>query len=93
MNMKRSKIYQLIQNLKDLRTKTSKARLSKQNLDKDDKEIIKPSEPKIFLKKHKAKKENKSKKSSLYFFKSCWRSMSETTASQRLRISEDASNS
>ena len=64
MNMKRSKIYQLIQNLKDLRTKTSKARLSKQNLDKDDKEIIKPSEPKIFLKKHKAKKENKSKKDS-----------------------------
>ena len=64
MNMKKSKIYQLIQDLKDLRTKTSRTRLSKQNLDEDVKEVKKSSEPKPFLKKHKTKKENKSKKDS-----------------------------
>ena len=62
--MKKSKIYQFIQNLKDLRTKNSITRLSKQNLDKNDKEITKPLEPRPLLKKYKEKKENKSKKDS-----------------------------
>ena len=62
--MKKSKIYQFIQNLKDLRTKNSITRLFKQNLDKNDKEITKPSEPRPLLRKYKEKKENKSKKDS-----------------------------
>ena len=60
--MKKSKIYQFIQNLKDLRTKNSITRLFKQNLDKNDKEITKPLEPRPLLKNIKRRKKINLKK-------------------------------